>query len=230
MTGLIVWKRELMTEEISNAVGAGVESQTNAAPQPQEKTLTQSEVNELVGRIKHEAYQRGQKDAASSAAPSIPEDKLRKMMQEEAAKAQREQMQQAQAMRIVQEFSSKVAAAEETYPGLQQKILEADFSKTPEIVDLVTRVDNTADVVNDLLEHPYKMATLVSSVRNGMPHIAELEMRKLSSSIKNNQKALQQNQPQGKEPLSQVKSSVASVDGNGAMSISELRKQSWLKR
>jgi len=204
--------------------------------QQQERVLTQSEVDKVVGRVKAESYQKGQRDAmmsqgannASSQQAPMSEDRIRELMRETANQATMENAQKAEIHRLVGEFSNKVIAGKEKYPDIEEKLAEIDIAKMPELVPLANGVDNTADVIYDLASNPYKIATIISSVRQGLPHLAQQEIRKLSNSIKENQKAQQNATP--KEPLSQLKPSTAIPGDNGKMSVADFRKQSWLKR
>lgn len=207
----------------------------------QEKVLTQSEVNDLIGRKKAEAYEQGKREALAQFQPApqaqqqqvsqmggmqqFNPDQLRNMVAEEAQRQLQYHAQMAQGERIANEFTQKMMSAKDKYPDFEQVVSGLDFSKIPQIVQLANGSENTADIMYDLAQNPHKIANLLT-LANTDPRLAHQGMQKLSASIKQNQSV--ENQKNAREPLSQVTPSITGTD-NGSQTISDLRKQPWLR-
>lgn len=206
----------------------GVVSQT-----PAEKLLSQNEVNDIVGKVRHAGYEKGRKDAmaetkdSAMSNPQLTEDQIRQMMREEASKVQEEQFRQQAAHHILSEFSTKMSSGKERYPDFEEKVAGLDLAKIPQIIQLANATDNTADVMYELANKPYKVGNILSLL-NSAPHLAIAEMQNLSNSIKTNQKAAQ-TVSSAREPLSSFRPSNAGID-NGVKSVGDFRKMPWLMR
>lgn len=209
------------------------QAQQTAHPMQQEKMLTQDEVNKLVGRVRHDGYEKGRRDAQAElqgsqmSNPQITEDKLREMMREEAARVQEEQIRQAMAQQLIGEFAAKMAAGKDKYEDFEHKVAALDLAKIPEIIQLANGTDNAADVMYELANKPYKIGNILGLYARA-PHLAIAEMNNLASSIKSNQQAAQQ-AATPPEPMSQFKPSIAAGD-NGKLSVRDFRKASYLRR
>jgi hypothetical protein len=196
---------------------------------PAEKMLRQSEVNDLVGSIRKEAYEKGKREAAqvvpqqqnAGDANQMPDDRIRHLIQQESARM----TQEAIANKVAQEFVQKMEASKDKYPDFEQSISKLNLPSIPQIVNWSNSLDNTADVMYDIAKHPAKFANLLM-LSHTAPHLAVEELQNLSASIKQNSAALKQQTPA--EPLSQIKPSTTGTD-NGSMNVSDLRKQSWLR-
>jgi hypothetical protein len=210
-------------------------------PQPSEqegKTWTDKEVNDLVAqkiareRAKHERelqYSRAQMpEPPRTESPQTmggmqqmtPED-IGRIIDQRAEQWRRD----AVAQQVVSEFINKLQAGKDKYPDFEDVITDLNLPVMTDLVHLSNSVDNTADVIYDLGKNPHKVGNLMALINNA-PHLAQIEMQKLSNSIKGN--VVAQNTTNAKEPLSQIKSSTVGAD-NGSSSISDLRKQSWLR-
>lgn len=232
---------------MTDQVDLGIQDQTAIPavqvqqPMHQEKVLTQSEVNDLIGRKKAEAYEQGKREAlAQLQAQSQPvqapvssmggmqqysPDHIRNMVAEEAQRQLQYQAQMAEGNRIANEFTQKMVAAKDKYPDFEQTVSSLDFTKIPHIVRLANQADNTADIMYDLANNPHKIANLLT-LANTDDRLAQQGIAKLSQSIKQNQAV--ENQKSSREPLSQMKPSITGTD-NGSMTVSDLRKQPWLR-
>src|SRR3990167_2198035 len=211
----------------------GVEQQRIVSPTPAEKLLSQSEVNEIVGKVRHAGYEKGRKDGMAETKesaisnPQLTEDQIRQMMREEASKVQEDQFRQQAAHHLLSEFSTKMAAGKERYPDFEEKVAGLDLAKIPQIIQLANATDNTADVMYELANKPYKVGNILSLL-NSAPHLAIAEMQNLSNSIKTNQKAAQ-TVSSAREPLSNLRPSNAGID-NGVKSVGDFRKMPCLMR
>ena len=225
------------------------QEQSFQAPTPEPsvtKTYSPQEVGQIVGRKKKEAYEEGKRAALSElhsreSAPYRPEaetqtpvasgvymtpEQIRNLVKEETEKMQIETARNTQASQIVSEFVQKLETGKKAYPDFEAKVSQLNLANLGNIVELANATDNTADVIYDLAENPHKVANLMMLAYTA-PHLAQMEMQKLSASIRSNKQAAS-NQPQVNEPLSHVKHSTIAAD-SGSLSISSLRKQPWLK-
>lgn len=230
-----------MTEEILQNQGLQPEMAPQApvasAPPPiQEKMLPQSEVNELAGKIRADAYEKGKREAIMSqqmsasgaqqmAQGSLNEEQVRQMMRDEAQKINAQQAQMLEAQRIVGEFASKMDLGKEAYTDFEDTVRQLDLRAIPEIVQLANSVGNTADIMYDLGKNPYKIANLKVLAQTS-PHLARAEMNRLSQSITSNKQAVAQ--VSTREPLGQMKPSTASVD-SGPMTLKDMKRQKWAR-
>jgi hypothetical protein len=128
------------------------------------------------------------------------------------------------ANKIVDEFSSKMLAAKSKYSDFEETVGKLNLVQNPILVQWANSVDNTADIIYDIAKNPAKLVTILALAGHS-PELAFDEVKKLSSSIKQNEEALKRQQP--KEPLSQVQPSNTGVD-NGSKTITDLRKEKWL--
>lgn len=225
-----------------------------AAPAPVEKMLRQTEVNELVGRTKHDAYEKGRQEALAelqrqpTSQPTINSsiggiqqqnlsptdinklvtDKVQEINQAQQQEAQRKFYEQ-QGAKLANDINQKLEGAKSRYQDFDQVVKREDLAHIPEILLLANNLDNTGDVVYDLMKNPTKLASinanLTASKMNNSPYFQQLalrQMQEMSQSIKQNQSAIA-NQPHINEPLSQVNPSTVGVD-SGSRTVSDIRK------
>ena len=133
-----------------------------------------------------------------------------------------EQANQYQVRQTADAFISKMQAAESKYPGISEKLNDLDFNSMAPLVQMANGMDNTADIMNELLENPMKMGNLMTLVYT-QPNLAKKTMMSLSDSIKQNEGAAAKEQ-QSRDPLSQVKSSTNTKLDSNDMSVTDLRK------
>jgi hypothetical protein len=198
----------------------------------QEKLLRQSEVNELVGRVKHEAYSKGMRDAQGNTQqsqgsglggmPQITDDHVRQLIADEAQK----QSQAAAVHQVLTNFSNQMSTGKGKYSDFDETVGNlGDLKNIPHVVQLATESGIAGDVMYELGKNPGKVATL-TTLAYVNPHLAGIEMKKLADSIKTNEAAAKQ--PQADEPLDQVKPSTVGTD-NGSNAVRDLRKKSWAR-
>jgi hypothetical protein len=239
---------------------------TQAPAETRERTFSQSEVNELVGRAKTEAIERHRRETAmSSHQPSqnqqqgnvpgynpqyqppqpvreqqyngMSEQEYRRIAAEEAQRSRTEQEQEnarrgeeQNAQRIANEFFTKVASGDGGVQAFDKLVSESgvDLRTIPFHVQLANMVDNTREVMVELLKSPAKIGQLQGLIdidlRAGrQPRLALAEMKKLSDSIKSNSQAANFKSPN--EPLSQMRPSNAGTGNQGALSVSDYRRK-----
>ena len=196
----------------------------------EEKVLKQSEVNELVGRIKHEAYEKGKREAQAATStnvlhgtnlggmPQVTDDHIRQLIADEAQK----QTQLAGVHQTLSNFVQQMGAGKGKYSDFDETVAKlGDFKTIPHIVKMATETGNAEDVMYELGKNPGKVASLTTLAYIN-PHLAEHEMKRLVDSIKANQKASEE--PSAKEPLSHIKPSTVGTD-NGQTTVRDLRKK-----
>jgi hypothetical protein len=215
----------------------------------QKPVLNKVQVNDIVKREKLRAYERGKKDAlmqleqqqaqmqqeqnpmqqqqapqAIGGMSGLTADDVRRMIAEQTPQALQEQVMQHKAHMMYQTFASKIAAAEQQYPGLEAEIrnLNLEDDRLHKFIEIANNFDNTGDIMKEVVDNPDKLETLLSMAKN-QPYAAQKKLQSLSASIKQNMAAKAQ-EVQARDPMSQIKpSSTAGMD-NGAMNVSDFRK------
>jgi len=217
------------------------EAQAVASEAVPEKVLKQSEVNELIGRIKQETYARGMKEGLAQAAqvgqPQQPtpvpqsmggmqqltEEQVRQLIADEHNK----QAQLAQANNVLASFAQQMGAGKGKYSDFDETVAKlGDLRHLSHIVQYATEQGNAEDIMYELGRNPTKVASLTTLAYIN-PELAKYEMRRLSESIKQNESA--KNIPIPNDPLSQMKPSTAGTDSGKADSVSDWRRKPWLR-
>lgn len=200
---------------------------------PEEKVLKQSEVDALALRLKHEAYEKGKRDALAQniqnaqsqqggqsmgGMPQVTDDHIRQLIADEAQK----QSQMAGVQQTLTNFVDQLKTGKEKYSDFDETVAKlGNFQTIPHIVKMATETGVAGDVIYELGRNPGKVASLTTLAYIN-PHLAEQEMKKLVDSIKMNEQANQE--PTAAEPLSQVKPSTVGTD-NGQTTVRDLRKK-----
>jgi len=162
----------------------------------------------------------------------ISPEQIKQLIAQEAPKALEQHARAFQQQQLVNSFVSKMQAAEAKYPGLDQKLNELDYSNpaTIELIKHADRMENTGDIMNELIENPMKMGNLISLMMSGQNKLAEKAIQNLSSSIKMNDQALAQEKASN-DPFSQQKPSLNAGKDDGNMSVSDFKsmfkKEKW---
>lgn len=231
--GVKVEGKDLMNEISQDSAAPNL---AGAETQPAPKLLEQGHVNVLVGKAKQEGREKGRQEALAELSAQQPAQaqsqsiasndpaSARQIFQEEFAKQtqawERQAQEQAanqQAMKTLSEVNMKFNDAKTRYHDFDNVVNLKYFQQMPDVLHLANSVDNTGDVVYDLLKNPGKIAQL-----RGIPEdLARQQMRNLSDSIKQNQTAI--SNPQTPEPLSQIKPSTIGLDNGSKKSVSDLR-------
>ena len=203
--------------------------------------LSQSEVDKIAYGNKMEGLERGRREGLAEANANKPisatvdpqTDKItmsKAELEQLVRDTATQQAQQEQAQRVVNQFASKMQLGMQKYSDFEEKVTKLNIlNLPPALIDLVTSLDNTADVVYELAKHTSKFSSVLNLCNTSVP-LAYDELTRLSDSIKKNHDAVQQS-TQGKpnEPLDQAKRSNIGTDNGKKLSVSELRKQSWLR-
>ena len=215
-------------------------SSPSVSAQQQEKSFTQSEINDIVGRAKHEAVERYKRSSEPSAQPQIQSqqansqsalspDDFRRMAAEEVQRSWKEQRESEQrsaqekdAERIAKEFFAKLSAGKEKYQDFDSVVGDIQFNAFPKVVQLAHGyVENTADVMYELGKDRIRMANL-ESLAERSPQDAIKQVQRFAQSIKDNATAANVKFP--REPLSQLRPSNTGTD-NGVLAVRDLRSK-----
>lgn len=205
------------------------------APASEEKLFRQHDVNEIVGRAKHEAVERYKRQMQESAQiqsyenrANVSEDHIKQIAAKEAERLRNEWVQEAQrnaqeqeAKKIAEQFFTKLQTGKDKYADFDATIGELEFGAIPHVVQLATMVDNTPDVMYELAKNPTKIANL-QQLLNISPKLAYAEMARLSKTLKDNEQASHTRLPN--DPLSQLKPTNTGTD-NGNLSIADLKRK-----
>lgn len=210
-----------------------VNPESQALPVQSEKMIPQSQVNDLVGRVRQEVNEKWQREAQTQS--QLSEERARQIAEEVAtthsdnvAKAQYERAQKQAAQEILNQFNSKIEAAKEKYPDIKEKVARLNLATMPHLIQHAMSVDNTADFMMELATNPGKALDIMGAERIGNHPLALDLSQRLSSSINDNLKAAAQADNTTKEPIRHIKPSSSGGD-DGNMSIAELRKQKHLR-
>lgn len=202
-------------------------------PVPQEKMLPQSEVNRIVGAAK--AKERAEIEAqyrqgmGGMQQPAFDEDAIvskaaERMRQEMEAqrKELEEQQYKAQIDGLAGQYLDKMKAGAEMYEDFEDVVKDYNPQAFPEITLLAAQMDNTPDIVYDLIKNPTKLTHLQTLLARD-PNLARREMAKLSESIKRNENALNNN-VKSPSPLSKLKPSTQAGSDMGKRTVRDMRK------
>ena len=214
-----------------------------------EESLDKATVSKIVARERAKAYEKGKQEARmeqeqqqaqapqqqapqpamqtfggmQQAPQQSPED-IQRMIAEHVPQYLQQQAAEYQNKQFADGFVAKMQAAEQQFPGLEQKLNDIDFTSpaTLKLVQMANNMDNTGEIMNELLENPEKMGTLLNLVHE-QPKLAQNRLASLSNSIKTNRQAIEQEQS-AQDPIGQLKSSVnAGVDEHN-LSVKDLKK------
>jgi hypothetical protein len=236
--------QEKVNETVSPVTPAPEKSiQQEARP---EKLYTRDEVAKITNAEKNKALEKAKREfeaatALKNQSYSQPQDnfgqdsskltseQIKQVHQEIENKAHR-QAQEMFHQKSISEFQGKIAEAKNKYTDFDDVVTNLGFDKMPEdtlksMVSLLNVADNGGDVLYDVAKNPTKYAGIINLVAIN-PNLAIAEIQRLSKSIKDNATATKS--PVPNSPLSQVKPSNTGAD-NGSMTVSDLRKQPWLR-
>ncbi len=234
-----------MTDELEN-VDQGVVPEAEPQGEPASDMLDKNTVSKIVERERLKAFAKGkqealmelqQQQAPQESAPMqqaqapqqlggmqqmSPAD-IERMIAEKAPQMLQQHIQEMKNEHMASSFVSKMQAAEAKYPGLEAKLNGIDYTDPAmmKIVEFASNLENTGEVMKEILDHPGKMGNLLNLSRQ--PQYLQQAMMELSNSIKTNQDALAQ-EKQAQDPMSQLKPSTSAGMDNSAMSVADFQK------
>jgi hypothetical protein len=152
-------------------------------------------------------------------------DEIQRLIRQEAFNMSREH----QAKQIEQDWLSAMEAEKTADPEFAELYDAIGIEQQPGLILAMVGMDNKAQVVKDLAKNPSKYANILMLANGAAPKLAQMELNKLSASIKANEDA--KKQPKVDAPLSQIRASnIGGDDGNYSnMSTTDFRAQPWLK-
>ena len=236
-------------EEVENQGEVVPEHQAQDSMPDDNSPLARDVVSKIVERERKKAYEKGQKDAlmqsqqeqqASQAQqpmqqapvinmqgqamqqPQMNQADIERMIAEKAPQLLHDHVQNLKNEHTINSFVSKMQAAEQKHPGLEAKLNELDYTSMAPLVHLANDMENTGDIMKELVDNPMKLANMMALAQM-QPGIAKRQMAELSNSIKTNQEALSQ-EKQAQDPMSQLKPSSSAGMDNGTMSVNDFRK------
>ena len=213
-----------------------------------EEMLDKATVSKIVARERAKAYEKGKQEAlmeqeqqqqqapqqapqaASQTfggiqqAPQMSPEQIQQLIAEHVPQYMQAQAEEYKNKQFVDSFVGKMQAAEKQYPGLEAKLNELDFDKpgSQKLVQMANSLDNTGDIMNELLENPEKMGSLLNLIHE-QPRLAMQRMASLGQSIKTNQAALAE-EKSAQQPIGQLKSSISAGVDDHNLSVKDLKK------
>lgn len=207
---------------------------------PQERLFKQSELNEIVGRVRQEATESAKRQMqqqqtqqhtvqGTTVSPkALSEDDVRKLTSQELErqreawiKENQERVDQDQAQRIVAAYKEKISAGKDKYQDFDVVTGSVDMRYYPNVVQLLAdHVDNSHDVLYDLAQHRTKLAQ-IEQLCGHNPQDAIYEIKRLSDSIKANE--AQANSKNARTPLSQQRPSNTGTDSGASLSVRDYK-------
>lgn len=235
---------------MDNSVMDNTASDMNQAPVEQvaqtnsERLFKQSELNEIVGRAKHDAVesfkrqnaqqqsqgtQQGYAPQSNNSQKTLSEDDVKRLTTEELGRQREEWERQTlekkhadEAQRIVSAYKDKIAAGRDKYQDFEAVTSNVDMRYYPNVVQLLAEhVDNSADILYDLAKNRTKLGNLEFMCGHN-PQDAIYEIKRLAESIKANESSSQIRSPN--TPLSQQRPSNTGTD-SGALSMTDLKRK-----
>lgn len=223
----------MSSEDVATDIGQQQAEQIT--PVMQEKMLTQSEVDRIVGAAK--AKERAQAEAqyrqhagsmGGMPAQSFDEEA---MIEKAAARmeAKLEEQRQAYEMEqhkkqvegMVHTYLDKMKQGPALYDDFDEVTKSFSPAKYPQITVFASQMDNTPDIIYELKKNPTKLTHLHVLALTDEDE-ARAEMLKLSKSIKRNEEALANN-TKSPQPLSKLKASTVAGSDTGKRTVRDLR-------
>ena len=236
-----------MTEDLET-LEQGVIPEPEAQGEPVNDMLSKDVVSKIVERERLKAFEKGKQEAlmqlqqeqqpvTQEQAPmqqaQAPQQlggmqqmsaaDIERMIAEKAPQMLQDHVNNLKTEHAVNSFVNKMQAAESKYPGLEAKLNDLDYNSMAPLVQMANDMENTADIMNELLDNPMKMGNLLT-LMYAQPKLANKAMQDLSSSIKQNQEAVAQD-AKARDPMAQLKPSMNAGMDNGSMSVTDFRKQ-----
>ena len=216
---------ELLAPEIQATPDETVSSEPSA------KMFDSDTVQKIVQRERLKAYEKAKREVAMEQPQGTPslggmqqltEQQIRDMIAKEMPSHLEQHIHRATNERMVDTFVGKVRAAEQKYPGLEDSLNKFDYTRGDGMTDIIfaaNQLENTADVMKEVIDNPSKLATLLTLSRQ--PYALQQAMNKISDSIKQNQAAPEREETAVTQKLKA--SPTAAIDG-GNMSVTDYRK------
>ena len=216
----------------------------------EEKKLTQSEVNKIVGGVKVDAYERGRRETEAqyrteqpahevhqkSAAENSHQDDKISLSKSELGQFIRDQSvlqaKESQDIQSANQFMSKMSGGSQKHQDFDELMGEEglNINDLPmSFINLANSMDNTADMMYELAKNPTKFVSVLA-LSSTNQKLAYKEFVKLSDSVKRNEEALETaKNSKTNEPLDQVTPSRTGTDDGELKTVSDFKRQPWLR-
>ena len=213
-----------------------------------ERMIPQSQVNKI---IKHKTYEAAQaqreleekhrqeleaikaQQQQSQRNENVPRDldanAIYQQVQERFNAEMQQRHLQGEIDRVANTYLSKIEQGKSAYEDFSEVTKDFDPVEFPQLIYLVSGIDNAADIIYDLSKrNPEKFAEL-QNLAERSPKLAQARLLKLSRSISENRQAqADERSANVSEPLDRLQSSRVS-GSNGKPGIRDLRNQPWLR-
>lgn len=228
-----------MTESLTqNQAVLDVTPSENTVPietsAPQEKMISQDEVNYITSKVKAEAYEKGKRDQMLTNQSSMvqqgaggDEERIVQKAVEKMQHAQAQQAEQANIRKTVNQFIEKMNAGSGEYSDFDETVKVLNLPAMASVVELATEMPNTASLMYEFAKNPEKLQIVQGLIRDDQIGAAKKALQKLSKSIDDNKKAAKE-APEVREPLNQLKPSanVADLEPN---SLQSFKRATWAR-
>lgn len=229
----------------------GSEVVVDKASAEPEKTLSVTQVNDIVKREKAAAAEKVRRELEALHAKELEalqaekqksgniageqgsseniEDKVFNRILERAKAMEVEEQKKIDAdqlKRAADQYFLKVGAGKDKFSDFEEVMQDFDPSAFPQTSLLAGSMENTADIMYELAKNPFKLAQLEELVSRS-PKLAQKELQKLAQSITQNDLAKAENTPTN-APLSRLKSPTVGGD-SGKMTLKDLKSANWLR-
>jgi hypothetical protein len=177
--------------------------------------------SEYESRLAQQTQQQSQPHNVGGIQQQSQED-IQRMIRQEAFNMSREH----QAKQIEESWLSAMDAEKAADPEFADLYDAIGIEQQPGLILAMVGMENKAQVVKDLAKNPSKYANILTLANGGSPKLAQMELNKLSASIKANEEA--KKQPKVDAPLSQIRASNIGGDDSN-MTTTDFRAQAWLR-
>ena len=163
---------------------------------------------------------------APQAPAGMSQEAIEQLIMQKAPEALMQQFNEHKQKTMVDAFVNKMQAAEQRYPGLEEKLNKLNYQDPAmhSLIEMSNNLENTGDVMHELVSNPSKMIQVLAGIRE-QPFLGQETLMSLSNSIKQNQEAAAENS-QAREPMSQLKPSAnAGLADATQMSIKDIQRQ-----
>lgn len=231
--------------------GMEIQAQPSGKPQEAEKLFTRDELAQIVAAQRknaaREVEERLRKDQETQAIQAgqqqrnaeVPRDidanaiyqQVQERFNEDMRKRQEEQHLEnlkAEFQRAANSYNTKIASGKSQYSDFDEITKDFDPAAFPQLIYLVSGMDNAADIIYELSKNPLKLTGL-DRLAEKNPRQAQSELAKLAQSISVNKQAQSDAESQVTDaPLDRLQPSIVS-GSNGKQSIRDLRAQPHLR-
>lgn len=216
---------------VTNNVATQSSTASDSLPEP--RAFYQDEIDSIVKKAKHQAYEKGRREAASEygnkAVGSVTEQTqnsttpaadVQKLIDERVQQHLQNLNTQARSKQIESNFLAQLENGKKDYPDFDEKMkMLGNFESVLPVILLGDHLGlkNMHDVMYDVVENPTKLANILN-IANLNPQLAAQELSKWSGSLQANREAKGKVKVPG-APLDSVKPSVMIQDGQGGNSV-----------